>query len=67
MNFFDIPPRLSAYPFQKGMADAVGYLIDFQLVWIFLGKVVILWELWGFRRRIEEGSKKGRRREEVGN
>ena len=45
--------------------SVIGYMIDFQqIVWIF-SKILVLCGLWWFRRRIEEGSKKGSRREGV--
>lgn len=45
------------------MIDAVGCLVDFQLVLITLGKMMILSCLRRLQRRTEEGSKRDRRRE----
>ena len=47
----------------EGTANAVGCLVDFQLIWLYLYKIMILSRLWRFQRRTEEGSKMDRRRE----
>lgn len=46
--------------------SVIGYIIDFQQIARIFSKILVLCWLWRFRRRIEEGSKKGSRREGYG-
>ena len=62
MSIFGVSLQENNIKGSEGTANAVGCLVDFQLVLIALDKMILSC-LWRLQRRTEEGSKRDRRRE----